>query len=240
MDRALADFVKEQDPVSYWSVLFAPPGQRDALLSLYAFALEIKRIPTLVSEPVLGEIRMQWWIDGLTGERSAELLSHPVGEALTSTCKSYSLPLQPLIDLIEKRVELLYSNPESPPDEAGLELYCGRCHAAKIHFASIILNEGRVPPTSDAAGHAGMVLGLIEALREELFPISKTDLSTLAYEHLTKLKLLLSDVPKPLLAAYLPLVIAEPFLKRFEKGYTSQQAELASWHILWRMMRGSI
>jgi 15-cis-phytoene synthase len=235
MDRALADFVKEQDPVSYWSVLFAPPGKRDALLSLYAFALEIKRIPTLVSEPALGEIRMQWWIDGLKGERSAELLSHPVGEALTSACKSYSLPLQPLIDLIEKRIELLYVDASPLPDEAALELFCGHCHATVIHFASITLNDGRIPSTSDAAGHAG-----IEALREELFPISKTDLLTLAYEHLTKLRLLLSDVPKPLLAAYLPLVIAEPFLKRFEKGYTSQQSEPASWHILWRMMRVSI
>lgn len=240
MDRALADFVKEQDPVFYWSVLFAPSDKRDALLSLYAFALEIKRIPTLVSEPALGEIRMQWWIDGLLGERSAELISHPVGEALSNTCKAYSLPIEPLIDLIEMRVQLLQTESESPPDEAALEFFCGRCHAAVIHFASIILNDGRIPSTSDAAGHAGMVLGLIEALREELFPISKTDLAKLAREHLTKLRALLPDVPKPLLSAYLPLVIAEPFLKRLETGATSQRAEPASWRILWRMMRGSI
>ncbi|MFM8606910.1 MAG: squalene/phytoene synthase family protein [Hyphomicrobiales bacterium] len=240
MNRALADFVKEQNPDFYWSVLFAPADKRDALLSLYAFALEVKRIPTLVSEPALGEIRMQWWIDGLIGERSAELLSHPVGEALINTSTSYSLPLQPLIDLIDARVVLLHTDPQSPPDEAALELFCGRCHAAMIHFASIILNDGRIPSTSDAAGHAGMVLGLIEILREELFTISKTDIVNLAQEHLIKLRSLLSDVPKPLLAAYLPLVIAEPFLERFEKGFNRQQAEPDSWRILWRMMRVSI
>lgn len=240
MDRVLAAFVKEQDPVAYWSVLFAPADKRDALLSLYAFALEIKRIPVLVSEPALGEIRMQWWIDGLKGERSAELLSHPVGEALTRACKIYSLPLQPLIDLIKNRIELLYVDASTLPDESALELFCGHCHATVIHFASIILNDGRMPPTSDAAGHAGMVLGLIEVLREELFPISKSDLVKLAQEHLTKLRSLLSEVPKTLLAAYLTLVIAEPFLERFEKGFNRQQAEPDSWRILWRMMRVSI
>ena len=240
MDRVLAAFVKEQDPVAYWSVLFAPADKRDALLSFYAFALEIKRIPALVSEPALGEIRMQWWIDGLKGERSAELLSHPVGEALLNTCKIYSLPIEPLIDLIEMRVQLLSSDQHLPPDEAALELFCGRCHAVMIHFASIILNGGRLPSTSEAAGHAGMVLGLIEALREDLFSISKSDLVKLAQEHLIKLRSLLSEVPKTLFAAYLPLVIAEPFLERFEKGFNPQQTEPAPWRILWRMMRVSI
>jgi len=240
MDRVLAAFVKEQDPVAYWSVLFAPADKRDALLSLYAFAIEIKRIPAFVSEPTLGEIRMQWWIDGLNGARSAELLSHPVGEALTSACKIYSLPRQPLIDLIEKRIELLYVDASPLPDEAALELFCGRCHATVIHFASIILNDGRMPLTIDAAGHAGMVLGLIEALREDLFLISKSDLVKLAQEHLTRLRSLSTDVPKPLLAAYLPLVIAEPFLERFEKSFNRRQAEPDSWRILWRMMRVSI
>lgn len=239
MNGELAQFVKEQFPVFYWSVLFAPADRRDALLSLYAFTLEIKRIPYLVSEPALGEIRMQWWIDGLKGERSSELLSHPVGEALIKTCTSYSLPRLPLIDLIERRVQILGSEDQSPPDEAELELFCGQCHSAMFHLATIILNGGQAPSTTDVAGHAGMVLGLMEIIRDDIFSISKSDLVCLAREHLIKIRRFLNDVPKILHPAFLPLVAAEPFLKNIERGDPLHHADPASLRILWRMLRGT-
>ncbi len=237
MSPELSRFVKDFDPVSYWSVLFAPSDQRDALLSLYAFAIEIRRIPLIVSEPALGEIRMQWWIDGLNGEREGELQSHPYGEALLATCMRFSLPRAPLISLIEARaLRLSAEDPMKRPDEAALELYCGQCHATLIQLASLILNEGRDPKTSDASGYAGMVLGLIDLIREGRTELTQTDLVDLAREHLVKTRAALQTVPENIKPAFLPLAFAEPFLDQLSRGTMVDRALPSAWRILLRMM----
>ena len=241
MNSELARFVKDFDPVSYWSVLFAPPDRRDALLSLYAFALEIKRILTLVSEPALGEIRMQWWIDGLKGERGGELQSHPQGQALLETCARYALPRAPLIALIEARASRLSQDDALRlPDEAALELYCGQTYASLLQLASMILNDGRDPKTSEAAGHAGMVLGLIELVREGATELSHQDLADLAREHLIKARHALQTVPDKIKPAFLLLAVAEPFLKNMAGGQSPERAFPAPWRILLRMMLGRL
>lgn len=237
MSPELARFVKDYDPIAYWSVLFAPADRRDALLSLYAFAIEIKRIPLLVSEPALGEIRMQWWIDGLNGEREGELQSHPYGEALLATCKRFSLPRAPLISLIEARAsQLSTEDPMKVPDEAALELYCGQCHASLVHLASVILNDGRAPQSSDASGHAGMVLGLIEVIREGRTALAQSDLVDLACEHLVKVRGAYQTVPNQLKPAFLPLVFAHGFLYHLARGHKVDNAMPSAWRILLRMM----
>jgi phytoene synthase len=241
MDTDLARFVKDFDPVSYWSVLFAPPDRRDALLSLHAFAVEIKRIPTLVSEPALGEIRMQWWIDGLKGERGGELQSHPQGQALLETCARFNLPRAPLSALIEARASRLsQDDPLRHPDEAALELYCGQTHASLLQLTSLILNDGHDPKTSEASGHAGMVLGLIELVREGATELSHQDLADLAQEHLIKTRHALQIVPDKIKPAFLLLAIAEPFLKSIARGQSPERALPAPWRVLLRMTLGRL
>ena len=55
--------VRAEDPDRYFATLFAPASVRDGLFSLYAFNLEIARIRQMISEPLPGEVRMQWWRD---------------------------------------------------------------------------------------------------------------------------------------------------------------------------------
>ena len=241
MNTELSRFVKDFDPVSYWSVLFAPTDRRDALLSLYAFAVEIKRIPLVVSEPALGEIRMQWWIDGLKGERGGELQSHPQGQALLETCARYALPHAPLIAHIEARASrLAQDDPMRQPDESALELYCGQTNASLIQLASLILNDGRDPQTSEVSGHAGMVLGLIELIREGTTELSQQDLVQLAREHFIKTRHALNTIPDKIKPVFLPLVGAENFLNQLSRGRLVEHAALSPWRILLRMMRGRI
>ena len=63
----LAKNVKDRllavDPDRYRAALFAAAPERDALHVLYAFHYELAKIPELVSEPLLGQIRYQWWRD---------------------------------------------------------------------------------------------------------------------------------------------------------------------------------
>jgi len=62
-----ADLVRSHDFPRYVATLFVPAAERRALLALYAFNVEIVRVRDQVSQPLPGEIRLQWWTDMLSG-----------------------------------------------------------------------------------------------------------------------------------------------------------------------------
>jgi len=242
MQNDLAIGVKNSDRARYYSVLFAPKQHRDALYTLYAFDAEIQRIPHLVSEPALGAIRLQWWIEGLAGERREEMRTHPIGQSMVDVRRQYNLPFDPLITLIEERVRLLlHSDHDALADEKALESSFGKTHAVILHLAAFLLNEGLDPQTSDLSGHAGMVLGLIEVLRRQSLHIKQSDLIALAFEHLEKASSLIKNSNAELLSVYLPLVGAHPFLKRaMRKDDAFKQREISDLYLLTRMVFGLI
>src|SRR5713101_6422739 len=57
----LAALVRRHDRDRYQTALFAPADRREALFALYAFNYEIARVREIVTQPMLGEIRLQWW-----------------------------------------------------------------------------------------------------------------------------------------------------------------------------------
>ena len=77
-----ADLVRSHDFSRYASTLFVPAEQRRALLAIYAFNVEISRVRELVSQPLPGEIRLQWWTDMLAGEGHGGVEGNPVAAAL--------------------------------------------------------------------------------------------------------------------------------------------------------------
>jgi phytoene synthase len=161
----LAGFVRDNDRDRYLATLFAPAAERDGLFALYAFNIEIARVRELVSDPLPGEMRFQWWRDLLAGEARGDSTGHPVAAALMATVRRYNLPTQALLDLIEARTFDLYD--ESLPDRTELEGYCGATASALIRLASIVLAGGSDPGGAEAAGHAGVayaVTGLLRAI----------------------------------------------------------------------------
>ncbi len=60
---ACTRMVRRHDGVRYRIARLAPPEARAHLHVLFAFNLEIARIPWAVSEPGLGAIRLRWWQD---------------------------------------------------------------------------------------------------------------------------------------------------------------------------------
>src|SRR5688572_10380433 len=86
-----ATLVREHDQDRYIASLYAPEAQRPALFALYAFSHEISRVRALVSEPLPGEVRLQWWRDLLEGEAKGEPQGHPVAAALLDAVARYRL-----------------------------------------------------------------------------------------------------------------------------------------------------
>lgn len=163
--EACADMLRKEDSDRYFSCLFAPEAKRRHLHALYAFSLEIARVRELVSEPLTGEIRMQWWRDVLCGEGRGDIHAHPVAGALLDTVATFNLPVQALKDLIEGRSFDLYDDPM--PTRGDLEGYCGETSSALMRLAALVLAGGRDPGGAEAVGHGGVayaITGLLRAL----------------------------------------------------------------------------
>ncbi len=60
---ACAALVERGDPERFRAVMAAPPWCRARLFPVYAFNLEIARAPWVSKEPMIGEMRLQWWRD---------------------------------------------------------------------------------------------------------------------------------------------------------------------------------
>jgi phytoene synthase len=158
-----AEMVRAMDRDRHVATLFAPADRRPPLDALHAFALEIARVREQVSDPLPGEVRLQWWRDLLDGELRGEVAGHPVAAALLATIADNRLPLKPLTDLVEARVFDLYE--DLFPDVAALEGYCGETASSLIQLACIILARGESAGPAEAAGHAGCAFAMTGLLR---------------------------------------------------------------------------
>ena len=86
-----ADLVRTHDFSRYASTLFVPTTQRRALLAVYAFNVEIARVREQVSQPLPGEIRLQWWTDMLEGAGHGEVEGNPVAAELLRAIREFRL-----------------------------------------------------------------------------------------------------------------------------------------------------
>ncbi len=73
---ACAEMVRRHDGVRFRIVRLAPPEARSHLHVLFAFNLEIARIPWAVTEAGLGAIRLQWWQDVIEAAARGEAVPH--------------------------------------------------------------------------------------------------------------------------------------------------------------------
>jgi 15-cis-phytoene synthase len=158
--------VREADKDRFLASLFAPADRRSHLFALYAFNVEIARVRELVHEPLAGEVRLQWWRDGLEGRTQGEMRANPVADALLDTVARFELPRERLVELVGARTFDLYDDPMTSLSD--LEDYARSTSSVVIELASAILcgNELELGETATHAGIAYAIAGLLRA-----FPI---------------------------------------------------------------------
>ncbi|MFC3568910.1 squalene/phytoene synthase family protein [Paracoccus sp. TOH] len=80
-----AEALRAHDPDRFGICLLAPAGARPKLMTLYALNLELARAPLASAEPLIAEMRLQWWIERLedigAGKPQAHELLTPLAEA---------------------------------------------------------------------------------------------------------------------------------------------------------------
>jgi phytoene synthase len=239
-----ADLVRSHDFPRYAATLFVPATERRALLALYAFNVEIVRVRDQVSQPLPGEIRLQWWTDMLSGHVHGSAEGNPVAAELLRAIHDFDLPVQPLSLLAEEHQFDLYNDPM--PTLTALEGYLAATSSALFDLAARIM----APPSEAVehlARHAGLAQGIVQVIAnlprdaahrqlflpqqvlashgcsmEDVFAGKETpnlravleQLSGEAQQHLTTASSLLAEVPASVRPAFLPLSQMRADLKR--------------------------
>jgi phytoene synthase len=163
--KAAADFctelVRAHDFARYATTLFAPVAQRRALLALYAFNVEILRVREQVSQPLPGEIRMQWWTDMLAGAGHGGVEGNPVAAELLLAIRNHRLPVGRLSRLIDEHQFDLYNDPM--PTMAALDGYLGDTSSALFSLGADIAGL-QSPEIEHLARHAGLAQGIAQVI----------------------------------------------------------------------------
>jgi len=158
----LAEEVRRHDRDRFVTALFAPPERREALFALYAFSGEIARIREVVSEPLLGEMRLQWWRDALATIYDGGDLAHPVARGLRAAIGTHRLTRATFERLIEARAADLVNG---PPDTLGtLEAYAAGTASSLVELALEVLGA-RGEAARTVAHHAGIGWALVGLMR---------------------------------------------------------------------------
>jgi len=156
-----AELVRAHDFTRYASTLFVSAPARRALLALYAFNVEICRVHTQVSQPLPGEMRLQWWRDTLAGQGHGGVEGNPIAAELLMAVQSYRLPVERLSRLIEEHQFDLYNDPM--PTMAALEGYINDTSSALFSLAAAVMGS----PSGEVehlARHAGLAQGLVQVM----------------------------------------------------------------------------
>ncbi|MEO6781350.1 MAG: phytoene/squalene synthase family protein [Bradyrhizobium sp.] len=243
-----AELVRTHDFARYAATLFVPAALRRGLLALYAFNVEISRVRDQVSQPLPGEIRLQWWSDMLAGAGHGGVEGNPVAAELLLAIRSWDLPIERLSRLVEEHQFDLYNDPM--PTLSALEGYLNETSAALFALAAQMAGwqSGEI---EHLARHAGLAQGIAQVVAalphdaarrqlfvplqlleshgsaiEELFagrqtPKLRAALDQLIGEaaaHETTARSLLAGMPPEVRPAFLPLALVGRELKPMSRA----------------------
>ena len=245
-----AQLVRTHDFARYASTLFVPADERRALLAIYAFNVEISRVREQVSQPLPGEMRLQWWTDMLAGEGHGGIEGNPVAAELQLAIQDRHLPVERLSRLIDEHQFDLYNDPM--PTMAALEGYINDTSSALFSLGAAVAGW-QSPEIEHLARHAGLAQGMaqviaalpLDASRRQLFvplqlleshgsgieeafsgketPTLRGALDHLIREgrgHLDTALVLLKNVPLEARLAFLPLTLVARDLERMARADT--------------------
>ena len=159
-----ADLVRAQDFRAYAASLFVPAEVRRSWLALAAFNAEVAHVRDHISQPIAGEIRLQWWRDILTAENGAghgAAEGSPVAAELLRAITLHDLPHDMFVRLIDAHVFDVYDDPM--PDMAALEAHCRDTSAALYDLRARVLGVNS-PELVRVAEHAGIAEGLTDVM----------------------------------------------------------------------------
>jgi len=160
------EVVRRHDRDRFLTALFAPSDRRESLFALYAFNFELAHAREAVSEPMMGQIRLQWWRDAIAAIYEARPYRHAVIEPLAAAIRSHDLDRTRLDRLVDARERDMESEP--PADLPALIDYAAGTAGELVLLALECLGEAgrseRAMAAGRAVGIAAALTGLVRAV----------------------------------------------------------------------------
>ena len=188
--NACAALVERGDPKRFLAVMAAPVQARKVLFALFAFNLEVARAPWVTQQPMIAEMRLQWWCDALDEIASQKVVRrHEVVTPLAALIDSHAAAL--LRELVTARRWDIYDEPFE--DAAQFERYIDYTSGHLLVVASGVLGGADPQVVRDFAFATGLsnwfqaVPKLLSQRRHPLLDLSSKSLRRLAEQGLQRL-----------------------------------------------------
>ncbi len=198
--EACAEKVRKGDPDRFLATMAAPVALRPAYFALFAFNLEVARAAWVSQEPLVCEIRLQWWQDCLAAIVQGEAVAHhdiltPLADVLDRESAAI------LAEIIEaRRTDIWNDGIKNTRDLTQyLETTAGGLMWVAARLAGASTGEAAVRDLGYGAGLANWfraVPDLMARGRDPLPDLGHDEIATLAHEALERIKAARKAVPR--------------------------------------------
>lgn len=187
---ACAALVEKGDADRFRATMAAPVASRNLLFALYAFNVEVTRAPWVTQEPMIAEMRLQWWRDALEETAAGKARKHEVVDELSGILDAKAC--EDLDQLVAARRWDCYK--DAFEDATHLEEYIDKTAGNLMWTAARLLGAASEPVVRDFA-FAGGVANLLKAVpeleargRKPLVDGTEAGVKSLAEQALLRLK----------------------------------------------------
>ncbi|MTH77513.1 squalene/phytoene synthase family protein [Paracoccus aestuariivivens] len=228
-----AKLLREQDPDRFGICLLAPVEARPKLLTLYALNLELARAPLASNEPLIAEMRLQWWIERLEDIGEGKEQTH---ELLTPLAQAWGTRAVAFAAIAEPRRRDTAREPHDGAD--GVQAYIRATSVPLAQFAAEALDAPlaampAIAAQAEGVGLANWLLALpaLQGLGLGLWDKSPEvlgDLAGRARIALTKARDIRKTVPRRIAPVQFAGAGVKPALEAAPKGIEALAATVPS------------
>ncbi|WP_375265751.1 squalene/phytoene synthase family protein [Planktotalea sp.] len=215
--HACAAIVEKGDPFRFRAAMAAPAAARAVLFPIYAANVEITRAPWVTQEPMIAEMRLQWWRDVMEEiVTEQDVRRHEVATPLARVLSKKGA--EALDALVAARRWDIYKDPFE--DESAFTTYLEQTSGGFLFAACDALGAADFEVAKDAGYAAGLagffqaIPALEDAKRVPLLDGRADAIVELAQNGLERLKSARAGRTKLAKAACISLAHAEPILKQ--------------------------
>jgi phytoene synthase len=264
LDREIVSLVRAHEPDRYLAALASPVTARDELVLLAALAAEGRRIPRLVHDSLVGEIRLTWWREAIEGLASGGPAGHPIIDGLAGPIRSGVFGAPRLTGFLDAMAYDLSPSPFA--DDQAREVYLGKTEgtlfrlalarlggrdgahepliqaaATAYGLARAALARGRGPPLATEADLFASGLAMAAFANADTHAAHGAIAPRLAeagHKALGNCRTGLAQLPEPLRPAFLPLAMTAPYLSWSRRpGGPPPTAPMSRVWRIWRTAR---
>ncbi|WP_347268544.1 squalene/phytoene synthase family protein [Paracoccus sp. (in: a-proteobacteria)] len=218
-----AGVLREHDPDRFGICLLAPAAARPRLVTLYALNLELARAPLATAEPLLAEMRLQWWVEQLDDIAAGKPQLH---ELLAPLAAAWGARAGAFTALAEARRRDTAREPHDGPEAVATYVRATAVPLALFAAEALDGPKAAMPAVAAQAEGVGLAswlaaLPVLQGLGLGLWdpaPAALAEIAALARRQLVAARSLRREVPRSLAPALFAGAAIRPVLAAAPQG----------------------